>query len=313
MDALAPLAARGRRFTGDRKVRLGDVGVDGRLRLDALTRYTQDVSDDDTTDADLPADPGWVVRSTVVDQLVPAVLGEQLHFTTFCSGLGRRWAERRLSIIGGRGARYEVATVWVCIDVQSGQPHPLTERFIELYGDAADGRRASARLRNPKLTDQPPADLCWGHWQLRTADYDVFEHVNNAAYWAVVEQWLEPSMMSRPVRATLEYGAGLTPAASVPVARVSGPDGLRLWWLDPSGTDGVIGTDSVIGTDRHVIGAGTDSVIGTDGVIGTDSVIGTGAGGVVVDSEVVASASVVALDPDLYAGEAPADGAGVAS
>ena len=58
-----------------------------------------------------------------------------------------------------------------------------------------------------------------------------------------------------------------------------------------------------------VIGAGTGSVIGA----GTGSVIGAGTGSVIVDFEVVASASVVALDPDLYAGGAPADGAGVAS
>ena len=51
-------------------MRLGDVDPDGRLRLDALTRYTQDVSDDDTTDAGLDVEPGWVVRSTVVDELV---------------------------------------------------------------------------------------------------------------------------------------------------------------------------------------------------------------------------------------------------
>ena len=52
---LAPLPEVGRRFTGERKVRLGDVGRSGRLRLDALTRYTQDVSDDDTTS--VRADP----------------------------------------------------------------------------------------------------------------------------------------------------------------------------------------------------------------------------------------------------------------
>ncbi len=265
MDALAAPAARGRRFTGQRKVRLGDVEIGGRLRFDALTRYTQDVSDDDTTDAGLPADPGWVVRSTVVDQVVPAVLGEELRFATFCSGLGRRWAERRLSIVGGAGARYEVATVWVCIDVQSGQPHALTERFIELYGGAADGRRVSARLSNPKLIDQPADNLFWGRWQLRAADYDVYEHVNNAAYWAVVEQWLDPSMSAGPVRARLDYGAGLTPAESVPVARSSGPDGLGLWWLGPS------------------------------------AAVEDGPGDVDPGAEVVASACVTALEPGLYA------------
>ncbi len=227
------MATEGRSFRGRRKVRLGDVERSGRLRFDALTRYTQDVSDDDTTDAGLPDTPGWVVRSTVVDQLQPAELAEELEFVTFCSGLGRRWAERRLSITGDRGARYEVATLWVCVDPVSGQPCGLTEQFHDLYGRAADGRRVSARLRNPKLADHIGPDLCWDDWQLRNADYDIFGHVNNAAYWALVEQWLPAEQLTGPLRARMEYGAGLRPAEQVRTARTVGPAGLNLWWLDP--------------------------------------------------------------------------------
>ncbi|MEL7157217.1 MAG: acyl-ACP thioesterase domain-containing protein, partial [Actinomycetota bacterium] len=76
----------------------------------------QDVSDDDTTDAGLSPELAWVVRRTaiVVDQ--PAVLGEDLTFTTYCSALGKRWADRRLDIEGSQGARYQVTTLWICVD-----------------------------------------------------------------------------------------------------------------------------------------------------------------------------------------------------
>ncbi len=231
LNPLAPPVVDGRRFSGSRKVRLGDVGIDGRLRLDALTRYAQDVSDDDTTDAGLAVEPNWVVRSTVVDELVPATITEELTFVTFCSGIGRSWAERRLTVTGTAGARYEIATLWICVNSETGAPASLTDQFLELYGPAADGRKVSAKLINPK----PPADpseASMERWPLRAVDYDVYGHVNNAAYWALVEQWLE---MAPPVprRTRLEYGRGIDPTDSVAVARAvaDGSRQLSIWWL----------------------------------------------------------------------------------
>ncbi len=229
---LEPPRAGGRLFVGHRKVRLGDVDRRARLRLDALTRYTQDVSDDDTTDLGLDPSPGWVVRSTVVDELAPAVNGENLRFETFCSGLGSRWAERRLTVTGELGARYEVASLWVCIDVDSGKPHRLTEQFLGHYGEAAGDRKVSARLTNP----EPPAEQPGQRWQLRQVDFDVYGHVNNAAYWAVVEERL--ATWSTPRRGRLEYGRGLADPGDIHIV-TAGTDPLGLWWDDRErGLDG---------------------------------------------------------------------------
>lgn len=231
-------AAGGRRFTGRRRVRLGDVTSGGRLRLDALTRYTQDVSDDDTTDAGLtdpddPGEPAWVVRRTAVAELQAARLGEDIEVITFCSGLGRRWAERHLRVVGGGGARYEVSTLWICIDAVTGRPRELTERFRRLYGPAAGGRTVTARLTQPR----PEPGAARFPWPLRAVDLDVYGHVNNAAYWAVVEEWLDGHPVTGPFTATLEYAAGLDRGAEVEVAWAPSADGgAQLWWLAPDGT-----------------------------------------------------------------------------
>ncbi len=242
LEPLAPRRPRGRVFSGERKVRLGDVDPEGRLRLDALTRYTQDVSDDDTTDAGLDQEPGWVVRSTVVDELVPARLGDELSFETFCSGLGGRWAERRLTVRRDGGAHYEVATLWVCIDPVSGRPHRLTDQFNAFYGEAAGDRKVSARQVNPAIGHDVDRGRC-RPWQVRRVDLDVYGHVNNAAYWALVEQWLETAPAA-PRRTRLEYGRGIDPTDSVAVARSAPTDTadadpeLSIWWL----SDGESGT-----------------------------------------------------------------------
>jgi acyl-ACP thioesterase len=222
---------QGRRFQGWRKVRLGDVTPSGRLRLDALTRYTQDVSDDDTTDAGLSPEPAWVVRRTLVEVGAPAVLAETIRLTTYCSGLGRRWAERHLSVVGDAGAAYEVSTLWICIDPVAGRPTTLTDEFLAIYGSSAGGHTVNARLTHPK----PVEGADHRPWPLRVADFDTLNHVNNAAYWAVIEEDLAANGPSGPFRASVEYRDGIVPTDEVTVASADLAAGRCLWWLTGDG------------------------------------------------------------------------------
>ena len=48
---------------------------------------------------------GWVVRRTLLDVVRPAGLAERPRLTTYCTGTGRSWAERRTSIIGEAARR----------------------------------------------------------------------------------------------------------------------------------------------------------------------------------------------------------------
>lgn len=204
-DQVVPLPARGRTFGHRRRVRLGDVSPNGRLRLDALAEYVQDVSNDDTVDAGLRDDMAWVVRRTVVEVHAEARLREELELTTFCGGIGGRWAERRVSVRGEHGAHLETATLWVHLDMSTGRPVVLPEQFHELYAEAAAGRKVRAKLRH----GNPPAEsgaLARAPWALRFVDFDVLDHVNNAVAWAVVEEGRASRRHLRaPVRAEVEY------------------------------------------------------------------------------------------------------------
>ncbi len=204
-DVLVPLPDIGRRFTGRRRVRLGDVSPAGRLRLDALARYAQDVSNDDTVDAGLEADMAWVVRRTVVEVLVDARMREELELTTFCGGTGGRWAERRVVIRGEQGAHMELATLWVHLDMQSGRPLPLPQQFHDLYAEAAQGRTVRARLYHGDPPTPAPSPIAW---PLRFTDFDVLGHVNNAISWSVLEEERasRPALRT-PVRAEVEFRA----------------------------------------------------------------------------------------------------------
>jgi acyl-ACP thioesterase len=225
--ALLPLPAAGRTFTGSRLARFGDLSPGGRLRLDALARYCQDVSSDDTADAGLANDTAWVVRRTVVEFRRTPQFREPLTLTTFCSGIGGRWAERRVSIGGPSGAGLDVVSLWVHLDADSGRPVPLPPDFHACYDEAAAGRTVSARLQH---SPDVPVEATREPWVLRFTDFDLLGHVNNAATWSMVEEVLVRRRdLGQPFRAELEYRAAIERGTDVDLVSRDRDGALELW------------------------------------------------------------------------------------
>lgn len=228
MSELVPLPERGRVYRGETRARLGDVGASGRVRMDTLARWTQDVAYDDVADAGL-ADAGvWVVRRMRLVVARFPRFDERVTLHTFCSGTGARWAQRRTSLTGAGGARVEADALWIFLDPVTQQPARLDERFAAVYGEAAAGRRADrARVRH----GSPPPAAPRFDWRFRAADVDLADHVNNAAYWTVLEERLaalpeEPSELD----AEIEYRDAAQPGP----ARVAHA-GDTLWITSPDG------------------------------------------------------------------------------
>ena len=228
-DRLLPVPPSGRTFTATRRARFGDLSPGGRLRLDALARYLQDVSSDDTTDAGLENDVAWVVRRTVLEITSGPRFRELLELTTFCSGTGGRWAERRVSVRGEAGAAVEAVSLWVHLDAESGRPRLLPDDFHRHYDEAAQGRTVSARLQHDSAVPDGAASR---PWPLRFADFDLLGHVNNAATWAMVEDVLADRPGLRPpMRAELEYRAAIERGDQIELAVVDEPDGSLAIWV----------------------------------------------------------------------------------
>jgi acyl-ACP thioesterase len=195
--------AGGRIF--EREVRTGfaDCAPSGRIRLDALARWLQDVAYADVEDAGLAELAVWVVRRTRICVTRFPRFGERFSLATFCSGLGRMWGERRTTIRRDEHGDPDVEAValWVHLDPLSWRPIPFTDREAELYGSAAAGRRISARLRHPA----PPADGGTGAWEFRRVDLDIAGHVNNAAYWEPLEEELLGGPEPQRIDAEIEF------------------------------------------------------------------------------------------------------------
>ncbi|NNC79891.1 MAG: hypothetical protein HKN94_07025 [Acidimicrobiales bacterium] len=186
--SFVPLPPSGRTFVTERRVSIADCRPDGRMELDAVARFLQDAGNDDTDDAGM-AELGlaWIARRAQIEVLQSAVARELLTLTTWCSGTGSRWAERRTTIRGEHGAHVEAAAVWVHIDAETGRPTPWGESFAASYLEATEGRTVDSKLRHPKRLPED-GDRNEMPWRFRRTDLDGFGHVNNTAYLAVIEE-----------------------------------------------------------------------------------------------------------------------------
>ncbi|HEY8216596.1 MAG TPA: acyl-ACP thioesterase domain-containing protein [Acidimicrobiia bacterium] len=215
----------GRRVVRTRTVRLGDVTPSGRLRLDALARYLQDVAADDVDDAGIPG--AWVVRRLAMRIGELPRFRDLVELETFCSGTGGRWAERRTTVRVDGQVRIEVVALWVYVDA-AGRSAPLEDWFFDLYGAAADGRKVSSRLRLPA----PPAGGSRREWVVRRTDLDVLGHVNNAIAWAAVEDEVARERTFTGARITgaeMEYRAPLDAGDACELVSTPIADGIACW------------------------------------------------------------------------------------
>ena len=196
-----PIPAHGRTFSARRRARLSDLDVNGRLRLDAVARYLQDVAVDDVQETGwgLP-DHLWFIRSIRVDVPVPFLEDREVELTTWCNGVAAIAAGRRWSVTGDQGGRIEVDSVWIHLGPDE---RPARLDGFDVYAEGADGRTVSTKLELP----DPPQGVGGAPWPVRVTDIDRHGHVNNAAYWQAIEERLvrrgpDPS---RPLRVLLDY------------------------------------------------------------------------------------------------------------
>ena len=230
---MVPEPTSGRIYRATRSVRLGDVRPSGRLRLDALSRYLQDVANDDARDADLPNAMGWVVRRVAME-LGPRLpsFREDVELATFCGGTGSRWAERRTDISVDGDVLVRVAALWVHVDPVSGRPAKLPPEFLELYGEAAGGRVVTSRLQHEPPAAAEASDAAEAvsgvrpcrRWPLRVTDFDLLGHVNNAIALAALEDSLVRDE-GVPARVEVEYRDAIEPDDQVDLVREPG----RMW------------------------------------------------------------------------------------
>ena len=218
---LVPQPGSGRTFAVEYRIRLSDTDAAGRLRLDAVARYLQDAAIDDVEETGWGApDHLWVLRSVRIDILAPFLSDQLASIVTWGSSFSSLAAGRRWSLTGDDGGSIEVDSTWVHLGPDA-RPARIGPGF-EGYAEAAQGRVASTKL----TLVPPPIDGPRTEWPLRATDVDRMGHVNNAAYWAAVEQRLAERgfEVRRPLRACLDYRHPIDLGESVELVEAAAGD-----------------------------------------------------------------------------------------
>ena len=222
-----PPPAAGRVFTAGYTIRRTDVTPGGRLRLDALARFVQDVAEDDVADSGLAEPYGWLVRRCALTIRGYPRRGQRLRLATFCSAIGPRWAERTTTVTVGGTDLIQARMVWVALDPVTGEACQVGPDFHRLYGPAAQGRRVSVRLSHPR-----PGPAATGRdWPVRASDFDAAGHVGNTVHWQAAEEVLA-GLDWLPARAEMEYHHEILPGARLRLACQLSAGRADLWLLN---------------------------------------------------------------------------------
>lgn len=201
MEPLVPQPTAARTFSESRRIRLSEMDAEGRLRLDSIARYLQDVAIDDVDETGWGAPEHlWVLRSIRMEVLAPSLDDREVELTTWCSGSATVAAGRRMSLVGDRGGRVELDSVWIHLGPDA---RPARIEGFGVYTESAGERTVSTRLELP----DPPSAARRLRWETRASDIDLFGHVNNAVYWQGVEGRLRDRGMNprAPLLARLDY------------------------------------------------------------------------------------------------------------
>jgi acyl-ACP thioesterase len=202
-----------------------DAGPTGRVRLDAIARWLQDLAYADIADAGALQQGVWILRRLRIRVEAFPRIGDQLRLRSFCSGIGRFSAERRSSISSASG-KVEAVALWVFLDPEAGRPVRFRPDFLKEYAVTAAGRDANVRLHHPA----PPADAEGEPWAFRAGDLDAVGHVNNSHYWLPLEEELAAGPEPAAIDAEIEFH---DPAGLDPVRIVRGEQGM--WITSPEG------------------------------------------------------------------------------
>jgi len=226
VQELVAAPGRGRVFREPVRPGLADCAPSGRIRLDALARFAQDVAYADADEVGLAQTAVWVVRRMRIRVNRFPRFGEHLELATFCSGLGRMWAERRTSISGDEAGEVEMVSLWVHLDPVSGRPTPMTGEELATWSESTGGRKVTARLRHPAPTQ---ADSSFP-WRFRRTECDLADHINNAAYLKPLEEELLDGGHGDidSIDVEIEYRSPAQPGDTL-VLR----DGARRWIVSP--------------------------------------------------------------------------------
>ncbi|QGW23307.1 hypothetical protein GJR88_00383 [Dietzia sp. DQ12-45-1b] len=256
---LPPPPPDGAGFSTSRTVRTGEVDPRRRVRLDSIARYLQDAAGDDLEfTGHVRTDPYWIVRRTVIDVIEPITWPATVHLERWCSGLSTRWANMRVRLTAEHRAGpddpgprpdglVETEAFWINVSADGVPARISDEGLASLSAATGIHRLRWAAMNAPLPTGSATRDLPEDRPHiLRSTDFDILQHLNNAAYLDAVEDELlgHQDLLRHRHRVVIEYSHPVVPGSSMMIRRRRSAHRVEMWMLVD---DRVVASVSVTG------------------------------------------------------------------
>ncbi|MFN8015660.1 MAG: thioesterase [Acidimicrobiia bacterium] len=172
-----------RQYLSSRRVRVTDCDENGNIRVDAIARYLQDIGYDDTDDIGVGDGGSWVARSIEIESTNPNRLPKRndlVNLKTFCSGIGRAFAQRTVEISRDNGIELIAKTIWVCVN-ENGKPIPVPSWLNDAYPNAE-------KIKANNILSTAYSDQKSFKFKTRASDIDVNDHINNSIVFNIANE-----------------------------------------------------------------------------------------------------------------------------
>lgn len=191
-------------FESKRRIRVADCDSRGKLRVDAIARYLQDIGYDDTEDIGVGDGGLWVARSIEMDFSGITKWPNRNEFiglSTFCSGIGHAFAQRCVDIKSKSNESIRTLTVWVSID-ERGKPTQVPSWLAQAYPFA---EKIKSKRTLEVIDPQQEFDGTIVDWPLRASDLDINNHANNSVAFDALYESAQIMDVKQPKQVRIEY------------------------------------------------------------------------------------------------------------
>lgn len=206
------------------RVRFSETDANQTMTLYAILNYFQDCSIFHSEQAGLGITAlteqgyAWILSSwqTVIDRYPK--LGEEISVSTWAYGFKGFYGYRNFCIrdAAGKDAAY-ANTIWTLMDIHTGMPVKIPGYMADLYGleDPYPMENAPRKIRSPAegISMEPRT--------VHKFQIDTNQHMNNAQYVLMAQEYLPPNSVIRQMRADYRQAARLNDLIH-PVVTVSG-------------------------------------------------------------------------------------------
>jgi acyl-ACP thioesterase len=127
----------------------------------------------------------------------------------WCSGTSNRWCQMRVRIDGRKGGLLESEAFWINFNRDTQTPARISDDFLAGLRKTTEVDRLRWKAFAKAGSREDAAEI--HEFPVRFTDIDFFDHMNNAVYWSVVEDYLSafPELLKAPLRVSIEHDAAV--------------------------------------------------------------------------------------------------------